>query len=277
MLRRFTHGGHLHRSLGACGSSLLTKYKKDLPDQKRHQSLLVFLSDFFVLLFFKMSSRVFNCSNDRNSFCYVCANYIFKNQRKFEIQDNIKVLYQNLFDLVLADHEQAWAPGVVCASCISMLKRYESTKNKPSMTIPAVWREPLFHPDSCYMCQFNPKGLNKNNISKYKYPQLESCIRPVHSQNQVDPQSSPPEDVQMSSSSDDYQKDEVTFVTDEILNDLAKNLNLSKNKSLLLGRSLKSLKLLVPNCTFFRMRNRDKDFLPFFKTHGRSSYCHDIE
>ncbi|GBL92366.1 hypothetical protein AVEN_174668-1 [Araneus ventricosus] len=41
-----------------------------------------------------------------------------------------------------------------------------------------VWREPQNHFDDCYFCLVNINGINRNNRSKWTYPDLVSARRP---------------------------------------------------------------------------------------------------
>lgn len=68
-------------------------------------------------------------------------------------------------------------------------------------------------------------------------------------------------------------------MTQAQLNDLTRDLGLSKESSQLLGSRLRESNLLAPETTFYWYRSRDKEFRKFFTLHENSSlvYCSDIK
>jgi len=48
-----------------------------------------------------------------------------------------------------------------------------------------VWREPINHLDDCYFCIVNITGINRNNHSMWKYPDLVSTRRPVPHSDEI--------------------------------------------------------------------------------------------
>jgi hypothetical protein len=69
----------------------------------------------------------------------------------------------------------------------------------------------------------------------------------------------------------------IMMITNELLNDLVRNFGMSKRMALKYGQSVKAMGHTAPDCTFYRLRNRDKPFAPFFKTSDGNPYCCDIE
>ena len=45
--------------------------------------------------------------------------------------------------------------------------------------VPMVWREPKEHLTDCYFCLVNTKGIGKKNRQNFSYPSIPSAIRPV--------------------------------------------------------------------------------------------------
>ncbi|XP_044752601.1 uncharacterized protein LOC123312303 [Coccinella septempunctata] len=125
-----------------------------------------------------------------------------------------------------------------------------------------VCREPRNHHDDCYFCLVNIKGINRNNRHKWTYPDLDSARRPVvHSEEIPVPSfSSLPEltedDTETSTSDEvkriqsendsDFEADLATpqCFNQEELNDLIRDLNLSKESAELLASRLKEKNLL---------------------------------
>ena len=48
-----------------------------------------------------------------------------------------------------------------------------------------VWREPKNHVDDCYFCMVNITGINRNNCSKWTYPDPPSARRPSPHSHEV--------------------------------------------------------------------------------------------
>lgn len=118
-------------------------------------------------------------------------------------------------------------------------------------------------------------GYNKRNLNKIVYPNLDSAIRPVpHGPGLPIPspptsmdtyEVSEPEVSHESSESDsEYGTDNPKPLTQSELNNLVKDLGLSKDAAQLLGSRLSENKLLAPGTSYSMYRNRDKDFKDFF-------------
>ena len=148
--------------------------------------------------------------------------------------------------------------------------------------VPMVWREPKNHHDDCYFCMVNIKGINRNNKRKWIYPDLESARRPVPHSDEVpipmfdhlteliessDESISSVDAAVTCSSKSEFQGAAATplqFNQFE-LNDLVRDLNLSKETSEVLASRLNEKNYLQPgtNITFYR--RREKDLLPIFR------------
>jgi hypothetical protein len=60
------------------------------------------------------------------------------------------------------------------------------------------------------------------------------------------------------------------------LNNLVRDLGLTKEKSEILGSRLKGKNLLAPGTTFYWFRNSEKEFQIFFRMEGQLVFCCDI-
>ncbi|XP_076053032.1 uncharacterized protein LOC143032339 [Oratosquilla oratoria] len=166
-------------------------------------------------------------------------------------------------------------------------------KKRKSMpfAVPMVWREGKDHVSDCYFCMTNLKGVNRKNKHCIQYPNVPSAIRPVpHGPGLPVPEP----DVAMESSSEsesdnaldraeggEYmpeENDRPVPLTQADLNDLTRDLNLSKESAQLLGSRLREKNLLAPETTFFWYREREREFRQFFTTQKDSSlvYCNNI-
>ena len=70
-----------------------------------------------------MGSR--QCSNHPDKFCYVCGRITFEKQKNF-INETVKSVYKNYFQLPISHQDKLWAPHVVCASCYATLNRWNN-------------------------------------------------------------------------------------------------------------------------------------------------------
>ena len=147
-----------------------------------------------------------------------------------------------------------------------------------------VWREPRNYADDCYFCLTNITGFNASSRKKIKYPNLRSAMRPVHHSGDL-PVPTPPVNKGLLSSSDEEitsredsaesislediestysgtSGNEPHWITQEDLNDLARDLYLSKQQSELLASRLKQWNIVQEDVriTSFRNRNKQKDW-----------------
>ncbi len=194
------------------------------------------------------------CKNHPNIFCYICGSYTTRSQRKFIMMD-IKKIYRLYFGCHLGDQDKAWAPHYICNSCSSGLHDWlNKRKTSMSFAIPMIWREPRDHHADCYFCNTNTTGFSVKNKHKIIYPNLDSARRPIPHDDTL-PIPFPPQDRldsiademeteegavggdQLQSMDHDYTVEEIlepkTFTQDE-LNDLVRDLALSKEKAELL-------------------------------------------
>eukprot|EP00096_Caligus_rogercresseyi_P012134 TRINITY_DN499_c0_g5_i3.p1 TRINITY_DN499_c0_g5~~TRINITY_DN499_c0_g5_i3.p1 ORF type:complete len:229 (+),score=-11.64 TRINITY_DN499_c0_g5_i3:313-999(+) len=125
------------------------------------------------------------CKNDPNSFCYICGYYTFVRDRR-NITEFIEYAYKAYFGLTLGDQDKQWAPHTVCHNCGEKLRNW--TKGKyyglPFAT-PMTWREQKDHTTDCYFCLVNTKGHTKKTKHKISYPSIPSAIPPIPHSDQL--------------------------------------------------------------------------------------------
>ena len=113
--------------------------------------------------------------------------------------------------------------------------------------VPMVWGEQKDHSTDCYFCLTQIQGYSQKTKKNIAYPNLPSAIRPVLHSSEL-PIPKPPSDLPViSDESAECSTDSSTdfdpcvserrphFITQEDLNDLVHDLNLSKDKSELLA------------------------------------------
>jgi len=126
-----------------------------------------------------------------------------------------------------------------------------------------VWREPPDHVSDCYFCLTSVTGVTAKSNHTVPYPDLPSAMRPApHSAELPVPKPPPNMTLSDSESSDEdvgqannnnmdfdptfagaYSSNEPHLMTDGDLNDIVRNLNLSKKQAELLGSRLKGCNL----------------------------------
>jgi len=162
--------------------------------------------------------------------------------------------------------------------------------------IPMVWSEPQNHENDCYFCMTVTKGFTKKNKKKIKYPIITSARRLVLSGNDtptlcinskeiVDdeiassqitiPSSSIVSTMQPMSSC--TSTSELHLITQSDLNDLVRDLGLSKLKAQLLGSRLKQWNLLDTNTRISYFRNRQEEFMRYFTKEDDLVFCNNAE
>ena len=202
------------------------------------------------------------------------------------------------FGCPLGDQDKSWAPHVICTSCSSGLRDWLN-KRKLSMpfAIPMVWREQKNHYDDCYFCLIDIIGFSSKNKHTIVYPDLESARRPIPHDilpipipkpQQINFESEMVEDLEFAAeevhtycTDPNYvPEDELlapqTFSQEE-LNDLIRDLDLSKEKAELLASRLKQKNLLDKDVLISHYRKRNLDIAQHFTTDGPLCYCNDIE
>ena len=125
--------------------------------------------------------------------------------------------------------------------------------------VPMIWREPKDHNQDCYFCLANVKGFSKKHRMKISYPNLDSARRPVPHDNFM-PAPIPPKnglDTLADKVGEDYDEENIPAPKDstdseydpeeslkpilfsqKCLNNLIRDLALSKQKAELLASRL---------------------------------------
>ena len=224
------------------------------------------------------------CKNKRDLFCYICGEYTLSPNRN-EVTDFLKSVYKVYFGMKLGDQDKPWAPHIVCKVCTESLRNWsKGCKTSMKFGIPMVWREPKNHVNDCYFCAVNVTGINRKNRGSLKYPDIESARRPVaHCDDIPIPVFKSIPDISDDENSSIPTEDEEFYMdvdvpnpfTQKELNDLVRDLGLSKSSSELLASRLRG-KNLTSGVRISFYRNRHQEFLQFFSMEKDLVYCTDI-
>lgn len=227
------------------------------------------------------------CVNSPDSFCYICGEYTLKSQKR-TITPMIKYAYEHYFGCKIGDQDKNWAPHICCGTCAVLLRCWLNGENRcMPFAVPMVWRVQVDHVSDCYFCMTNVSGMKGKQRKKIAYPNLNSARRPVP-HNETLPIPKPPETVgqieemQVDDTTDvDYEpdtfQDEPHMISQPELNDLARDLGLSKEKSELLASRLQGWNLLASGTHVTYFRDRHKNFLQYFEMTESLSYCSNID
>ena len=138
--------------------------------------------------------------------------------------------------------------------------------------VPMVWREQSDHVTNCYFCMTNIKRFSRKNKSKIFYPVCRSAIKPVsHDPDLPKPQSPTEKEDTLSvdegagtstKSEEDLIETDPSFqhesapllINQERLNNLVRDLYLSKENAEVLGSRLQQWNLLEPETTISSFR-----------------------
>lgn len=242
------------------------------------------------------SSSRRGCKNKPDSFCYICGSYTLLRQRR-NITLFVKRAYKAYFHIPLGDQDKKWAPHVVCHNCEEMLRDWTKGKRKGlPFAVPMVWREPQDHVTDCYFCLVNTKGIGKKNRHKIPYPSIPSAIRPIPHCNELPipvfsgfpeatEEDSSEEEAHISSNNVSEHEILLEDVTGQSspqqfnqteLNDLVRDLGLSKKAAEILASRLQEKHLLDNSAKVSYFRNRDQSFVTFFSEQKQFVYCHNI-
>ena len=239
-----------------------------------------------------------SCKNHPDLFCYVCGNFTAKPQRR-SITTELKKLYKMYFGCPLGDQDKRWAPHLICSSCASGLRDWLN-KRKPAMpfAVPMVWRDPRDHAEDCYFCIVNVRGFTAKRKSKIIYRNLDSARRPVPHDDTM-PAPLPPQDGLESVPGDDaecidegtsyastshstdseYEPEENSNpipLSQARLNDLIREMCLSKQKAELLASRLKENNLLENDVLIGHYRKRNLSLSSAFRVDGPLCFCHNV-
>ena len=149
-----------------------------------------------------------------------------------------------------------------------------------------VWREPTNHVTDCYFCAVDVTGINRKNWYSLKYPDLQSARRPVAHCDEIPVPifGELPDISDEDASSVEGHEDEEAVLEDDAphpfsrkeLNDLVRDLSLSKDFAELLASRSKEKNFLSESARISFFRDRHQKYLRFFSIVKDLVYCADI-
>ena len=218
-------------------------------------------------------------------------------QKKHSLESCIcaKEAYHANFGMPVSDQDKRWAPHVMCEYCHRTLKGwFRGEKKAMRFAIPRNWCEPSNHLTDCYFCVVNPSKRRKGKSApSIKYPDLLSSIAPVSHTNDM-PVPQPPfrdESFMTDASSTDSETEQSSaacfqyrapgercpyYPNQEDINDLVRDLSLTKSNAELLISRLKQWDLLDDSKRITSQRKRHCGFSMFYTFKDELCYCYNI-
>ncbi|KAL7868474.1 hypothetical protein SRHO_G00098580 [Serrasalmus rhombeus] len=166
--------------------------------------------------------------------------------------------YKAYFGMPVGDQDNH---GLLISHCKKILEGwYRGEKRAMHFAVPRIWREPTDHSTNCYFCMVDPsKRRTGKNATPVTYPDIPSSIAPVHCPELPVPtppyRATPPsEESSRSDTQEDVEDHDFSSCADEErkpyypnqkdLNDLIRDLGLTKSNAELLTSRLKQWNLL---------------------------------
>lgn len=200
------------------------------------------------------------------------------------------------FGREILDLENDWVPNMCCKTCESSLSLWYAGKRKSmQFAIPTIWKKPEINHEDCFYCCINVFGFSAKTKTKIQYPLNTSAELPVmHSENLPIPKSPNP-NLSVLSSNDEGDTDTDTsndpeylpktskkpcnqhFVQQAELNDLARDLGLSKFDSEVLGSRMQQWRFLDKTTRVTKFRRRNASLTSFFTVVNSICVCIDVD
>ncbi|GBM63266.1 hypothetical protein AVEN_110949-1 [Araneus ventricosus] len=178
------------------------------------------------------------CAISPDNFCFICGECTVKCQQK-NISDFLKKVYFDYFKLKIGVEDKPRSPHKMCRRCEEDLR---------------LW-------------------FKVPHTSEIQVPHPPSSLDDIWSDSE-DGDTLPHKD---ESSSDFSFYEDVQPFSQSDLNDLVRDLRLSKDGSELLGSRLKNKNLLTAGTSFSWYRHREKEFTQFFSKDGNLVFCNDVQ
>ncbi|XP_051563221.1 uncharacterized protein LOC127446368 [Myxocyprinus asiaticus] len=201
--------------------------------------------------------------------------------------------YKAYFGMPVGDQDKSWAPHFNCEHCKKKLWM-DGGKESHEVRYPKNLREPTDHSSNCYFCMADPsKRWTGKNAPAITYPDLPSSIALVPHCHEL-PVSTPQKREQPSleeSSKSESEKDVVDpddnfrggaeernpyYPNQKDLNDLIRDLGLTKSSAELLTSRLKQWNLLDESVQVADQRKRHQPFSSFFTRQDGLCFCHKV-
>lgn len=207
--------------------------------------------------------RLFRCKNSPDKFCIVCG--LFTSPRDARpFTENYLKMYRECFEISI-DINLPWIPRVLCGMCRMKFHRWSRGEGTFGFIQPVIWRNLSTHPDDCYFCNIDLIGATMKKRHYINYPDVWTVMKAIRGSTSTwtAPSGSENKNMQISSSSSrkisgssssGYRPpndDQPNLFSQLELDDLVRDLGLSKNQSELLASRLQEKNLLQKGEVFY--------------------------
>ena len=226
-------------------------------------------------------SRSFQCKNNPDLFCFICGKYIINIVKK--ITPVIRAAYKHYFQLEL-NEEKPWMPKKICPNCnFKLSKWYDGENVYLSFGAPMIRKEATDH-SQCYFCVINLTGINTKKSDHSHIRKLHLYKKQYHTamtfQNRIVQMQWQHQVVLVRTALKAIWKRHTKkqhLINQSELNDLIRDLKLSKLDGELLSSRLQQWNFLEKSTKVTFNRKRSKQFSLFFKTMENKCYCEDVQ
>ncbi|KAL7851918.1 hypothetical protein SRHO_G00177030 [Serrasalmus rhombeus] len=202
--------------------------------------------------------------------------------------------YKAYFGMPVGDQDKPWAPHFTCEHCKKTLEGwYRGEKRAMHFAVPRIWRKPTDHSTNCYFCMVDPsKRRTGKNATPVTYPDIPSSIAPVPHCPELpvptppDRATPPSEESSRSDTQEDVEDHDFSSCADEEwkpyypnqkdLNDLIRDLGLTKSNAELLTSRLKQWNLLDESVQVTGQRKRHQVFSTFVSHQDGLCFCNNV-
>lgn len=199
--------------------------------------------------------RTFLCRNSVDRFCYVCG--LFTSNEDSRSMNAVHRRAYSLYFKKEVDQTPSWVPNVICGCCRKGFERWLKGAGHLTFGSPMIWREPFNHINDCYFCNTELRGASMVKRFTLNYADVSTVTKTIpHSEHLPIPKppiessesdQSIPNVTTTTSSSSSFSPEDVhrpKFFSQAELNDLIRDLALSKRQAELLGSRLQERNLL---------------------------------
>lgn len=213
--------------------------------------------------------------------------------------EELSKAYHKYFGFSPALKDKSWVPNTLCPSCFATLSFIAKGRtNYFSFGTPMIWREPYDHTTDCYFCLTIVTGVGKrmtvtypNEISSVTKPVEHSVDLPkphLNAEQQATTSRKRKVDTSLSdmsgedsetsewSGTEAAENEKKHLLTQAEINDLCRDLYLSKTKCELLGSRLQQWGYFAEETRVTYFRYRSDSLKAFFGKAGNYCFCHDV-
>ncbi|XP_076340071.1 uncharacterized protein LOC143240821 [Tachypleus tridentatus] len=186
--------------------------------------------------------------------------------------------YSHIFIMPVRDQDKPWAPHFTCEHCKKTLEGwYREKKRAMKFVIPVVWHESTDHSSNCYFCildllssilpVLHSPELPVSTLSESRQPSSEESNKSEEEVDVEDP------DYNFRGTAGERN---LYYPNQRDLNDLIRDLGLTKSNAKLLTSGLKDLDLLDESVQVTSRRKHHRHFSSFVTCQDGHCFCHNV-